>query len=45
MTVDADFTKAYVCNLLEETEAEAEVSGKDISVVLKPYEVVTLKLV
>ncbi len=45
VTVDADFTKAYVCNLLEETESEAEVSGKEISVVLKPYEVVTLKLV
>lgn len=45
VTVDADFTKAYVCNLLEETEAEAEVRGKEISVVLKPYEVVTLKLV
>ncbi len=45
VTVNADFTKAYVCNLLEETESEAEVNGKEISVVLKPYEVVTLKLV
>ena len=45
VTVDADFAKAYVCNLLEETEAEAEVNGKEISVTLKPYEVVTLKLV
>ncbi len=45
VTVDAEFTKAYVCNLLEETESEAEVNGKEISVVLKPYEVVTLKLV
>ncbi len=45
VTVDADFAKAYVCNLLEETEAEVEVNGKEISVTLKPYEVVTLKLV
>lgn len=45
VTVDADYTRAYVCNLLEEVEQEAEVKGREISVVLKPYEVVTLKLV
>ena len=45
MTVNAEFNKVYVCNLLEEEEKEAEVNGKEISVVLKPYEVVTLKLV
>lgn len=44
LTVDADFTKAYVCNLLEEEEQEADVNGKEISVTLKPYEVVTIKV-
>lgn len=43
--VDTDFTRAYVCNLLEEVEQEAEVAGREVSVTLKPYEVVTLKLV
>ncbi|MCM1058656.1 MAG: alpha-mannosidase, partial [Firmicutes bacterium] len=45
VTVNTDFTKAYVCNLLEEAEQTADRNGREISVVLKPYEVVTLKLV
>lgn len=45
VTVNTEFTKAYVCNLLEEEQEEAPVSGKEIAVTLKPYEVVTLKLV
>lgn len=45
LTVNADFKKAFICNLLEETEHEAVVSGKEIEVVLKPYEVVTVKIV
>ncbi len=45
LTVDTDFEKAYICNLLEEEEQEAQVNGKEIHVVLKPYEVVTVKLV
>ena len=45
VTVDAEFTKAIVCNLLEEEEKEAPVNGKEISVERKPYEIVTLKLV
>ncbi len=45
LTVNADFEKAYICNLLEETEHEAAVAGKEIEVVLKPYEVVTVKVV
>ncbi len=45
VTVDAEFTKAIVCNLLEEEEKEVPVNGKEISVELKPYEIVTLKLV
>lgn len=45
LTVNTDFKKAYICNLLEETEHEAVVSDKEIEVVLKPYEVVTVKIV
>jgi len=45
LTMNADFKKAFICNLLEETENEAVVSGKEIEVVLKPYEVVTVKIV
>ena len=44
LTVNADFEKAYICNLLEETEGEAAVNGNVIDVVLKPYEVVTVLL-
>lgn len=44
LTVHTDFKKAYICNLLEETESEAVVTGTDIDVVLKPYEVVTIKI-
>ncbi|MBD5461194.1 MAG: alpha-mannosidase [Lachnospiraceae bacterium] len=45
VTVNTEFTKAYVCNLLEEEEQEAPVSEGKIAVTLKPFEVVTLKLV
>ena len=34
LTVNTDFKKAYICNLLEETEHEAVVSDKEIEVVL-----------
>ena len=44
LTVNTAFEKAYICNLLEETESEACVSGNSIDVVLKPYEVVTVLL-
>ncbi len=45
LTVNMDFTKAYICNMLEETEAEAPVNGNQIALLLKPYEVVTVKVV
>lgn len=45
LTVNAEFKIAFICNLLEETESEAFVNGNEIEVVLKPYEVVTVKLV
>ncbi len=44
VTVNTAFARAYVCNLLEEVQEEATVCGNEISVVLKPYEIVTLKL-
>lgn len=44
LTVNTVFEKAYICNLLEEAESEAAVSGNTIDVVLKPYEVVTVLL-
>ncbi len=44
LTVNTNFNKAYICNLLEETECEADVAGREIEVVLKPYEVVTVKV-
>ncbi len=44
LTVHADFAKAYICNLLEEREYEAAVTGNVIDVVLKPYEVITVRI-
>lgn len=44
LTVNKPFTKAYICNLLEETEQEARVEGSCIEVLCKPYEVVTVKV-
>ncbi len=44
LTVNMPFEKAYICNLLEETESEAAVSGNSIDVVLKPFEIVTVLL-
>ena len=44
LTVHTDFKKAYVCNLLEETEYETTVEGNIVDIVLKPYEVVTVRI-
>ncbi len=45
ITVNTEFTKAYICNLLEQEMQEAEVNGKEVSLLFKPYEIVTLELV
>lgn len=45
LTVNRDFQKAYICNLLEETEAEAAVSANRIQIPVKPYEIVTVRIV
>ncbi|MDE7310336.1 MAG: alpha-mannosidase [Eubacterium sp.] len=44
LTVNREFQKAEICNLLEEAESIAPVSQHEIDVVLKPYEVVTVKI-
>ncbi len=44
LTVNMGFQKAEICNLLEEAEGMAPMAGNVIDVVLKPYEVVTVKL-
>ncbi len=44
LTVNRLFKKAYICNLLEEMLEEAHVEGNVVDVVLKPYEVVTVKV-
>ena len=45
LTVNRDFEKAYICNLLEQTETEATVSGNRIQIPVKPYEIVTVRVV
>ena len=45
LTVNRDFERAYICNLLEETETEAAVSGNRIQIPVKPYEIVTVRIV
>ncbi|MCI8919972.1 MAG: alpha-mannosidase, partial [Eubacterium sp.] len=45
LIVNRPFAKAYICNLLEETEQEAVVEGSRIEVLCRPYEVVTVKVV
>jgi len=45
LVVEGDYNKAFVCNLLEEEEAELELKDGVVCVQLKPYEVVTVKLV
>lgn len=45
LTVNRPFTRAYLCNLLEETETEAQVEGNQILFACKPYEIVTVRIV
>ncbi len=45
LTVKQPFTKAYICNLLEETQAEAQVEGNRVAFTCRPYEIVTVKVV
>lgn len=45
LTVNRAFTKAYICNLLEEEVSEVQVDGNTVNFVCKPYEIVTVKVV
>ena len=45
LTVNTSFQKAYLCNLLEDEEQELDVNGSDIGLTIKPYEILTVKLV
>jgi alpha-mannosidase len=38
------FERAWLCNLLEENHAEIGIQGKDLSVPIKPFQVLTLRL-
>ncbi|MAU08822.1 MAG: alpha-mannosidase [Anaerolineaceae bacterium] len=45
VTAGFDLTAAYHCNLLEETDEELSIDGNTVTLNLKPYEIVTLRLV
>ena len=45
LVVEGNYNKAFACNLLEEEESELELKDGVVCVQLKPYEVVTVKLV
>lgn len=44
LKVDAKYTEAFLCNLLEEEEEQVELLNGEIRLEIKPYEVVTVKL-
>ena len=44
LAVDSLYKKAYSCNLLEENESELTVENGQIDVTLKPYEIVTVRM-
>lgn len=45
LTVNQPFTKAYICNLLEEVQEEAQTDGNRIAFSCRAYEIVTIKTV
>jgi alpha-mannosidase len=38
------FERAWLCNLLEDNQAELAIQGEDVTVSIKPFEVLTLRL-
>ena len=38
------FERAWLCNLLEDNQAEIKIQGDDLSVPIKPFQVLTLRL-
>ncbi len=45
LTFGFDFKEAYICNLIEENEAKLDFTGQSITLPVKNFEIVTLKLV
>ncbi len=45
LTVDSAYKEAYSCNLLEENESGLTVENGQIGVTLKPYEIVTVRMI
>lgn len=45
LTFGFDFKEAYVCNLIEENEAKLNFTGRSITLPVKNFEIVTIKLV
>ena len=38
------FERAWLCNLLEDNQSEIKIQGEDLSVPIKPFQVLTLRL-
>jgi alpha-mannosidase len=36
--------RAWLCNLLEDNQAEITIRGEDVNVLIKPFQVLTLRL-
>lgn len=45
LTFGFDFKEAYLCNLIEENETKLDFTGRSITIPVKNFEIVTLKLV
>jgi alpha-mannosidase len=45
LQVDFPITDAYCCNLLEENEEQLDINQNEVQLDLKPYQIVTLRLV
>lgn len=43
VTAGFDFKKAYLCDLLENEEAELQADGRAVTIPVKPFEILTLK--
>jgi alpha-mannosidase len=45
LEINLDFEKAYTCNLIEEVEEELSVIDNKIEIVIKPYEIFSIKCI
>lgn len=44
LDIGFDFEKAYICDMMEENDVEIKATGRKITLELKPFEIVTLKV-